>query len=146
MHSSYLIFSQLNHYKTEGPCTSSNHVEGWDLQLKKVARKAYPNIYEQIRVINKEKALITMQVRQLVADTSEPPSQPPTPPTRRDRDRKIQTLFQRLELGTITLGDYLMPLNIIQVFDFCAHSSSHSTVQKKVLSRVVSETTHSTTR
>ena len=141
MHSSYPIFSQLNHYKTEGPCTSSNHVEGWDLQLKKVARKAYPNIYKQIRVINKEKALITLQVQQLVADTSQPP-----PPTRRDRDRKIQTLFQRLELGTITLGDYLMPLNIIQVFDFCAYSSSHSTVQKKVLSRVVSETTHSTTR
>ena len=44
-----------------------------------------------------------MRVQQLVAGASQPPRRRNV----RDRDKKIETLFQRLELGTVTLDDYL---------------------------------------
>ncbi len=93
---------QWNYYKVEGPRTN-NHVEGWHSRLKKIVGKAHPNIYELVEVIQKEEALTTMRVQQLVAGASQPPRSRKV----KDKDRKIQTLFQRLELGTITLGDYL---------------------------------------
>ncbi len=65
--------------------------------------KAHPNIYELVEVIKKEEALTTMRVQRLVAGVSQPPRRRRV----RDRQRRIQTLFQRLELGTITLDDYL---------------------------------------
>ena len=71
--------------------------------MKKVVGKAHPNIYELVEVIKKEEALTTMRVQQIVAGASQPPRRRKV----RDRDRKIQTLFQRLELGTVTLDNYL---------------------------------------
>ncbi len=54
-----------------------------------------------VEVIQKEDAVTTMSY--LVAGASQLPRRRNI----RDRDRKIQNLFQRLEIGTITLGDYL---------------------------------------
>ena len=88
---------QWNHYKTDGPRTN-NHVEGLHSRLKKLVGKAHPIIYELVEVINHASAAVSGRCF--------------TAPRRRKvrargRDRKIQTLFQRLELETITLDDYL---------------------------------------
>ena len=93
---------QWNYYKVDGPRTN-NHVEGWHFRLKRVIGKAHPNIYELVEVFKKEESLTTMRVQQLVAGASQAPRRRKV----RDRERKLQTLFQRLELGTISIDDYL---------------------------------------
>ena len=65
--------------------------------------KAHPSIYELVEVVKKEESLTTMRVQQLVAGASQAPRRRKV----RDRERKLQTLFQRLELGTISIDDYL---------------------------------------
>ena len=93
---------QWNYFKIEGPRTN-NHVEGWHSRLKNIVGKAHPNVYELVEVIQKEESVTTMKVQQLVAGASQPPRRRKI----KDRERKIQTLFQRLELGNITLGGFL---------------------------------------
>ena len=44
-----------NCFNHNGPCTN-NHVEGWHNRLKKMVRKAHPNLFEFIEVIQKEQA------------------------------------------------------------------------------------------
>lgn len=66
------------------------------LALTKVVGKVHPNIYELIKVTKREEALTTMRVQQWQVLHSSPEEV---------GDRKIQTFFQILELGAVTLED-----------------------------------------
>ena len=56
---------------TSSPRTN-NHVEGWHNKLKRVVRKAHPNVYELIEVFQHRQADIEVTIAQLVTG-SQPP-------------------------------------------------------------------------
>ena len=89
---------QWNYYKVDGPRTN-NHVESWHSRLKKTA---HLNVYELVEVIKREESNTTIKVQQLLAGASLAPRR------RRFREKeRIQSLFQRFELGTSSIDDCL---------------------------------------
>ena len=53
-----------NCFNHDGPCTN-NHIESRHNHLKKMARKAHPNLFEFIEVIQKEQATAEVTIEQL---------------------------------------------------------------------------------
>ena len=53
-----------NYFNRDGPHTN-NHVEGWHNRLKKISRKAHPNLFEFIEVIQNEHAAAEVTIEQL---------------------------------------------------------------------------------
>ena len=87
---------------TSSPRTN-NHVEGWHNKLKRVVRKAYPNVYELIEVFQQEQADTKVTIAQL-ATGSQPPRRGRTTIA---KDRKIEELKNRFRQDTISLGEYV---------------------------------------
>ena len=56
---------------TSSPRTN-NHVEGWHNKLKRIARKAHPNVYELVEIFKKEQADTEVTLAQL-ATGAQPP-------------------------------------------------------------------------
>ncbi len=73
------------------------------MTLKKMVGKAHPNIYELVDVIKSEDSIATMKIGQLTAGATQAPRRRKI----RERKRKLETLFQRLELGSVSLNEYL---------------------------------------
>ena len=95
-------FQQWNYFDFDGPRTH-NHVEGWHSRLKKVVGKPHPNIFELIEVIKKEEVTTRMKMQQFESGAQEPPRRRKV----RERERRIQLLFQRFNGGTISIDEYL---------------------------------------
>ena len=53
-----------NYHQHKGPRTN-NHLEGWYNCLKRAARKAHPNRYEFIEIIQREQAATEVTIQQL---------------------------------------------------------------------------------
>ena len=94
-------FQQWNCFDFDGPHTN-NYVEGWHSWLKKVVGKPHPNIFDHIVVIKKVEATTKMKM-QLCESARGPPQWRKV----RERERKIQTLFQRFHGGTVSIDEYL---------------------------------------
>ena len=47
--------------------TPNNHLEGWYNSIKRVARKAHPNLYEVLEVLQREQAATKVTIQQLEA-------------------------------------------------------------------------------
>ena len=56
---------------TSSPRTN-NHVEGWHNKLKRVARKALPNVYELIEVFQQEQVDTEVAIAQLATGPQPP--------------------------------------------------------------------------
>ena len=107
-------FHQWNYFDFEGPRTN-NYVEGWHSQLKKVGGKSHPNIFELIEIMKKEEATTKMKMQVCESGATGPPRRRRV----RERERRIQTLFQRFNGGTISTDEYLeafkVPFNCVGV-------------------------------
>ena len=55
----------LHLYLHEGPRTN-NHLEGWHNRLKRISRKAHPNLFELVEILKKEQATTEVTIEQLV--------------------------------------------------------------------------------
>ena len=53
-----------NYHQHEGPRTN-NHLEGWHNHLKRTVRKAHPDLYEFIEIIQREQAATEVTIQQL---------------------------------------------------------------------------------
>ena len=93
---------QWNYYKVDGPRTN-NYVEGWHSRLKKAVVKPHPNVYELVEVIKREESITTMKVQQLLAGAFLAPRRRHL----REKERRLKSLFQRFELGTISIDNFL---------------------------------------
>ena len=51
-----------NYFAYSGPRTN-NHLEGWHNRLKRIARKAHPNLYEVLELFQKNKQLLKSQLQ-----------------------------------------------------------------------------------
>ena len=47
--------------------TPNNHLEGWHNSMKRIARKAHPNLYEVLELFQKEQAATKVTIQQLEA-------------------------------------------------------------------------------
>ena len=70
---------------------------------RKQVGKPHLNVYELVEEINREESITIMKVQQLLAGAYLAPRRRRL----REKERRIQPLFQRLELGTISIDDYL---------------------------------------
>ena len=66
----------------------------------KAVGKPHPNVYELVEVIKREESITTMKVQQGA-------SLAPRRRRLREKERRLQSLFQRFELRTISIDDYL---------------------------------------
>ena len=73
------------------------------LPVLHVVGEAHPNVYELLEVIKREDSIATMKIQQLAVGGTQAPRRRKI----RERERRLQTLFQRLELGSISLDEYL---------------------------------------
>ena len=53
-----------NYFSHEGPRTN-NHLEGWHNRLKRVSRKAHPNLFEVVEILKKEQAATEVAIELL---------------------------------------------------------------------------------
>ena len=72
-------------------------------KLKKVVGNPHPNVFELIEVIKKEEATPRMKMSLYESGAKEPPRRRKV----RERERRIQTLFQRFNGGNISIDLYL---------------------------------------
>ena len=91
---------------------TNNHVEGWHNKLKRIARKAHPNIYEIVTIFKQEQAFTEVSIAQLASGA-----------TLRKRanksvqkDNRIQKLKEDFVANLITLGEYLQGLSLLTIF------------------------------
>ncbi|XP_048240880.1 uncharacterized protein LOC125374129 [Haliotis rufescens] len=47
-----------NHFENQGHRTN-NHLEGWHNKIKKLAKKCHPNIYEVVKLFQRERPVVT---------------------------------------------------------------------------------------
>ena len=83
-----------NHYVNNGPRTN-NHIEGWHNRLKRISRKAHPNLYEVLELFQREEAASRVTIIQLEAGGVEKAK-------RRKvvlREERIQKLREELDSG-----------------------------------------------
>ena len=71
--------------------------------FKKAVGKPHPNVYELVEVTKREESITTMKVQQLLASASLAPRRRHL----REKETRLQSLFQRFELRTISIDDYL---------------------------------------
>ena len=55
-----------NYYAHTGPRTN-NHLEGWHNRMKRISRKAHPNLYEILELFQREQAATEVAIQQLEA-------------------------------------------------------------------------------
>ena len=60
-----LCTKNLELYHQHKGLRTNNHLEGWHNHLKRAARKAHPNLYEFIEIIQKEQAVTEVTIQQL---------------------------------------------------------------------------------
>ena len=82
---------------------TNNHLEGWHNKLKRIARKAHPNVFELVEIFKQEQSDTEVSIAQL--DTG---SQPPKRAKKSvDKDKKIGELKSRFSQDEITLEEYV---------------------------------------
>jgi len=90
-----------NHFNTNGARTT-NHLEGWHQKLNRLTKKAHPNIFEFISVIQTEQAANEVKILQLEGRAA--------PPRKRSKyvrlDQRLLTLKQTFESGEKTVIEY----------------------------------------
>ena len=89
---------------TSSPRTN-NHVEGWHNKLKRIARKAHPNVYELVEIFKKEQADTEVTLAQLATGAQ--------PPRRAKKtlikDRRLEELKSRF--ATLSLAEYVRSIS-----------------------------------
>ncbi|XP_048258597.1 uncharacterized protein LOC125384158 [Haliotis rufescens] len=60
-----------NHFENQCHRTN-NHLEGWHTKIKKLAKKCHPNIYEVVKLFQREQSLKEVAVLRLSHQWSEP--------------------------------------------------------------------------
>jgi len=58
--------TQFNHFDNDGARTT-NHVEGWHSRLNRVCKRAHPNIYALVKILQKEQAVNEAKIIQISA-------------------------------------------------------------------------------
>ena len=86
---------------------TNNHIEGWHNNLKLIAKKSHPNVYELIEIFKHEHANTEVSIAQLAIGSQT---------SKRDKkyiekDNKIETLENRLRQDTITLREYVRAIS-----------------------------------
>ena len=81
---------------------TNNHLEGWH-KLKRIARKAHPNVFELVEIFKQEQSDTEVSIARL--DTG---SQPPKRAKKSvDKDKKIGELKSRFSQNEINLEEYV---------------------------------------
>ncbi|XP_048248804.1 uncharacterized protein LOC125378046 [Haliotis rufescens] len=78
-----------NHFENQGHRTN-NHLEGWHNKIKKLAKKCHPNIYDVVKLFQREQSLKEVAVLRLSHQWSEP--------SRRKKYKAIDTRIASLKI------------------------------------------------
>ena len=102
-----------NHFQNKGPRTN-NHLEGWHNRLNRLARKAHPNLFESIELLQNEQAATEVQIIQLTDGVGLP-----RPKKRKAvrREQHIKKITDEFDSGVRSLDSYLSALGQM-VVDF----------------------------
>ncbi|XP_064596789.1 uncharacterized protein LOC135463460 [Liolophura sinensis] len=90
-----------NHHHTTAARTNNN-VEGWHHRMNSVAGKSHPNLFEFIRIIQREQTLTDLKISQLQAGGRFPPKRRKY----RTQDEKLQRLKEQLQGEQLTLVEF----------------------------------------
>ena len=103
-----------NHYAQTGPRTN-NHLEGWHNRLKRLSRKAHPNLYEVLELFQREEAASSVTITQLEAGGVRKAKRRKVV----QREERIQALWTELEAGERNLDSYITAVrHCVVSFDF----------------------------
>ena len=103
-----------NYYAHTGPRTN-NHLEGWHNRMKRISRKAHPNLYEILELFQREQAATEVAIQQLEAGGVRKP--------KREKvircEDKIKSLADELTNGERDIDSYLTAIrHCVVSFDF----------------------------
>ena len=91
---------------------TNNHLEGWHNKLKRIARKAHPNLFEIVTLFKQEQADTEVILAQLATGAK--------PPRRANKDiqkdKRIQNLKEKFLTNTITLGEFVSGISFHTIF------------------------------
>ena len=89
---------------------TNNHLKGWHNKLKRIARKAHPNVFELVEIFKQEQSEVSIAE----LDTG---SQPPKRAKKSvDKDKKIGKLKSRFSQNEITLEEYVRRISAHTAF------------------------------
>ena len=91
-----------NYFNQHQPRTN-NHVEGWHSRMKKVISKPHPNIFAWIDYIQREEAVTKAKIQSFRSGATARPRRR----RMKEKEKRIQTLFDRFNAGGVTLDEYL---------------------------------------
>lgn len=91
-----------NYFNQHQPRTN-NHVEGWHSRMKKVISRPHPNIFSWIEYIQREEAVTKAKIQCLRSGATARPRRR----RMKEKEKRIQTLFDRFNSGGMTLNEYL---------------------------------------
>ena len=91
-----------NYFNQHQPRTNNN-VEGWHSRMKKVISKPHPNIFAWIEYIQREEAVTKAKIQSFRSGATARPRRR----RMKEKEKRIQTLFDRFNAGNATLNEYL---------------------------------------
>ena len=91
-----------NYFNQHQPRTNNN-VEGWHSRMKKVISKPHPNIFAWIEYIQREEAVTKAKIQSFRSGATARPRRR----RMKEKEKRIQTLFDRFSAGNTTLNEYL---------------------------------------
>ena len=103
-----------NYYAHTGPRTN-NHLEGWHNRMKRILRKAHPNLYEILELFQREQADTEVAIQQLEVGGVRKPKRKKVI----RREDKIKSLADELTNGERDIDSYLTAIrHCVVSFDF----------------------------
>ena len=103
-----------NYYAHSGPRTN-NHLEGWHNRMKRIARKAHPNLYEVLELFQREQAATEVTIQQLEAGGIRKAKRRKVV----QREEKIKSLQDELAAGERNIDSYISAIrHCVVAFDF----------------------------
>ena len=110
-----------NYFAHSGPRTN-NHLEGWHNRMKRISRKAHPNLYEILELFQREQAATEVTIHQLEAGGVHKPKQKKVI----QREEKIKSLAEELTNGDRDIDSYLTAIrHCVVSFDFSYFIPAH---------------------
>ena len=91
-----------NYYRHCGPRTN-NHLEGWHNCMKRISRKAHPNLYEVLELFQREQVASEVTILQLEANGARRQKRRKVI----EREQKIKALADELANGDKDIDSYV---------------------------------------
>ena len=76
---------------------TNNHLEGWHNKLKRIARKAHPNVFELVKIFKQEQSSTEVSIAQLEAG-SQPPKRAKKSVEKDNKIGEIKSRFDQISL------------------------------------------------